>query len=311
MKKMKTLIIILFFIPNLLAQEYYFEWEKTSSYFPNNQKNKVAYINLGNNRLWGWVEITLTGSYSHRLSTGKYTKRYQVGRNKDNGYFHQNTEVPVAFGHVVSEWKLGEIQINEAKQMVIPIYHLLKTKNSIHISIRGINRTPFNYSEISISEVTTLPNNEVPDRAYLKQHLSIKKDLTVGTYKLNKGDKLTVAGRIGARELKVTVDAGADFVFNKDYDLMNLKHLEKYIKEQKHLPEIASEKEMKKNGLNLKDFSIKLLQKIEELTLYTIDQQKRIEKIEEENFELNEQKKRIKDLEERINSLLKKDNASN
>jgi len=97
--------------------------------------------------------------------------------------------------------------------------------------------------------------------------------------------KLTVAGNIHTQEVKVTVDAGADFVFNEDYNLPSLEKIEQFIKANKHLPEIASEKEMKDNGLLLAEMNIKLLQKIEELTLYTIEQQKQInallDKVEE------------------------------
>ncbi|MCL6294847.1 tail fiber protein [Jejuia spongiicola] len=89
--------------------------------------------------------------------------------------------------------------------------------------------------------------------------------------------KLTVAGNIHAQEVKVTVNAGADFVFNDDYKLPSLKEVEQFIKTNNHLPEIASEKEMQDNGLLLGEMNIKLLQKIEELTLYTIQQQKLIE----------------------------------
>ena len=99
----------------------------------------------------------------------------------------------------------------------------------------------------------------------------------VGIGTTNPTSKLTVAGNIASREVKVTVDAGADFVFEKDYDLPSLESVDKFIKENKHLPEIASAAEMKKEGMNLSEMNIKLLQKIEELTLYTIEQNKRIE----------------------------------
>jgi hypothetical protein len=102
----------------------------------------------------------------------------------------------------------------------------------------------------------------------------------VGIGTTNPTSKLTVAGNISSREVKVTVDAGADFVFEKEYNLPSLSFLEKYIKENKHLPEIASAKEMQENGINLSEMNIKLLQKMEEMTLYMIEQNKRIEKLE-------------------------------
>ncbi len=94
--------------------------------------------------------------------------------------------------------------------------------------------------------------------------------------------KLTVAGTIASREVKVTVDAGADFVFEKDYKLPSLDSVATFIKENKHLPEIASAEQMKKDGINLSEMNIKLLQKIEEMTLYMIDQNKDITELKKE-----------------------------
>jgi hypothetical protein len=64
-------------------------------------------------------------------------------------------------------------------------------------------------------------------------------------------DMLTVAGKIGAREIKVTTNAGADFVFEPDYKLPALAELEKYVKANKHLPEIPTAAQMVKEGVNL------------------------------------------------------------
>ncbi len=91
---------------------------------------------------------------------------------------------------------------------------------------------------------------------------------------------LDVIGTIRAQEIKVDLE-GADFVFEEDYSLMPLDQLEKFVTENKHLPEINSAKEMEKNGTNLGDLNSKLLQKIEELTLYTIAQNKAIEELKE------------------------------
>ena len=96
----------------------------------------------------------------------------------------------------------------------------------------------------------------------------------IGIGTTNPSSMLTVAGNINSREVKVTVDAGADFVFEKDYNLPSLESVDKFIKENKHLPEIASAEEMKKDGINLSEMNIKLLQKIEEMTLYMIEMKK-------------------------------------
>ncbi|MCP4176395.1 MAG: hypothetical protein GY756_01355 [bacterium] len=87
--------------------------------------------------------------------------------------------------------------------------------------------------------------------------------------------KLDVIGTIRAQEIMVNMD-GADFVFEDDYKLRTLEEVESFVKENKHLPEIAPAKEMQENGAGLSELNTKLLQKIEELTLYTIQQQKEI-----------------------------------
>jgi len=117
----------------------------------------------------------------------------------------------------------------------------------------------------------------------------------IGTATLT--DALTVAGKIGAREIKVSTNAGADFVFEPDYQLAELAELEKFVKANKHLPEIPTAKQMVENGINLGELNIKLLQKVEELTLYLIDKDKkidalikRVESLEENKTKSNKQK---------------------
>jgi len=96
----------------------------------------------------------------------------------------------------------------------------------------------------------------------------------------NSFTKLTVAGRIHAKEVKVTANAGgADFVFNNNYILPNIKEIDKFIHTNKHLPDIPSAEEMQQNGIDLGEMQIKLLQKIEELTLYVIELKKENEEM--------------------------------
>jgi len=96
--------------------------------------------------------------------------------------------------------------------------------------------------------------------------------------------RLDVNGKARANEIVVNT-TGADFVFEKDYELRSLKEVEDFVKQNKHLPEVPSAKAMQENGLGVSEMQIKLLQKVEELTLYLIEQNKRIA-----GYESNQQK---------------------
>lgn len=93
--------------------------------------------------------------------------------------------------------------------------------------------------------------------------------------------KLDVNGTIRANEIIVNT-TGADFVFADDYQLRPLSEVKTFIQENKHLPEIKSAQEMQENGVSMNELQIQLLQKIEELTLYLIQQEQIIQELRKE-----------------------------
>jgi hypothetical protein len=124
-------------------------------------------------------------------------------------------------------------------------------------------------------------------------NLFVQNKLGIGT--TSPTATLTVAGNIHAQEIKVISTAGADFVFDESYNLRSLEDTDAFIKENKHLPDIPSAREMVEDGISLGDMNIKLLQKIEELTLHVIElnkdneeQTRRLERLEQENERLKE-----------------------
>ncbi|KUY30849.1 calcium-binding protein [Elizabethkingia ursingii] len=128
--------------------------------------------------------------------------------------------------------------------------------------------------------------------------LGIKKE--IGEWlalKWNAEGNVAVSNKLEAKEIKVTTTPTADFVFEDSYQLPNLESVEKHIKEKKHLPEIASAAEMQKEGVNIGDFQIKLLQKIEELTLYQIQLNKEVTSLKQENIQLKETLQKIQNHE--------------
>ena len=108
----------------------------------------------------------------------------------------------------------------------------------------------------------------------------------VGIGLTNPQNKLDVNGTIHSKEVKVDMSGWPDYVFKKEYDLPTLEEVEKHIIKKGHLENVPSEEEVLKNGINLGDMNAKLLQKMEEMTLYMIEQNKRMNQLEKENQNL-------------------------
>jgi hypothetical protein len=122
----------------------------------------------------------------------------------------------------------------------------------------------------------------------------------VGIGTSNPDAKLAVNGTIHSKEVKVDLLGWSDFVFKKEYILPTLEEVERHIKEKGHLESIPSEEEVLKNGINLGEMNAKLLQKIEELTLYTIQQSKEIQTLKEENKSFKSLSERLSKIEQQL-----------
>ncbi|WP_316815848.1 hypothetical protein [Pedobacter nyackensis] len=100
--------------------------------------------------------------------------------------------------------------------------------------------------------------------------------------------KLAVGGGIIAESVKVKPQGEwPDYVFEKDYPILPLNELEKFVSKNKHLPNVPNAAEVKKDGIDVGEMNAKLLQKIEELTLYIIDQQKEIKSLKTNELRLS------------------------
>ncbi|WP_299257020.1 tail fiber protein [uncultured Aquimarina sp.] len=105
--------------------------------------------------------------------------------------------------------------------------------------------------------------------------------------------KLAVNGNIHAKEVKVDLVGWPDYVFENDYKLPTLQQVENHIAEKGHLENIPSAAEVLENGIQLGEMNSKLLQKIEELTLYMIEQNKKTENQQKEIYKLQEENKQL------------------
>ncbi|WP_161635273.1 LamG domain-containing protein [Aquimarina macrocephali] len=120
---------------------------------------------------------------------------------------------------------------------------------------------------------------------------------SVGIGTANPDSKLTVKGKIHAEEVKIDLSVPApDYVFTKEYDLLTIEEVQQHIKEKGHLPNIPSATEMEQNGVELGVINMKLLEKIEELTLYTIAQEKQLKEQQKVNKALEDRLKKIEGL---------------
>lgn len=124
----------------------------------------------------------------------------------------------------------------------------------------------------------SMPNCEMVC-GIVNQDLFVLGNLGVGT--TSPTHELDVRGTIRANEIIVNT-TGADFVFANDYQLRPLSEVKTFIQENKHLPEIKSAQEMQENGVGINELQTQLLQKIEELTLYILQQEERIKALEAE-----------------------------
>jgi ribosomal protein L30E len=126
----------------------------------------------------------------------------------------------------------------------------------------------------------------------------------VGIGTVNPDTKLAVLGTIHASAIKVDLSVPQpDYVFDKDYDLASLKDVKTYIDQHHHLPEIPSAAEAARNGINLGEMNTKLLKKVEELTLYLIEKEK---KDTEQQQLLSAQQEQLNQLKQQIKLLAQK-----
>ncbi|MCG8410537.1 MAG: hypothetical protein MI739_04540 [Bacteroidales bacterium] len=121
---------------------------------------------------------------------------------------------------------------------------------------------------------------------YYSPYIVFKPDGKVGIGTKTPQSLLAVNGTITSKEVVVTADGWPDYVFASDYNLRSLNEVETYIEQNNHLPDIPSQKEVNEKGINLGNMDAKLLQKIEELTLYIIQQNKKIENMQKQIDEL-------------------------
>lgn len=144
-------------------------------------------------------------------------------------------------------------------------------------------------------------SGDIPANQSISMSFSTGGNIGIGT--TSPTDKLSVNGTIRSKKVKVDANGWPDYVFAPNYELRSLSEVEKYIKVNQHLPEVPAAKEIETNGLDLGAMDATLLKKVEELTLYLIQESKEKDDLKKENKELKET---LKDILKRLEKLEKK-----
>ena len=133
---------------------------------------------------------------------------------------------------------------------------------------------PYNPGLFHINTKNGAYNNSVQNEIFI-----VRYNGNVGIGVLDPEYKLDVNGTIHTQEVVINQDNWPDYVFDEKYDLPELNILKGYIKQNRHLPDIPSSATIKRDGAKIGELTTILLKKVEELTLYIIQQQEEIDKL--------------------------------
>ena len=139
---------------------------------------------------------------------------------------------------------------------------------------------------LSFRTVSGGHNSETMSANYERMRITSTGAVAINTTTVPADYKLAINGNAIANKIIVKQYPWADFVFKPEYELPPLSKVEDFIKKNGHLPEIPNEAEVKENGIDLGNMNAKLLQKVEELTLYLIEMKKENEMLKKQNIEI-------------------------
>ncbi|HZV69838.1 MAG TPA: hypothetical protein VFG10_09845 [Saprospiraceae bacterium] len=231
---------------------------------------RLSHINMGSS----YIDVRTAGTAGSNglifridaLGTGN-TERMRINANGNVGI---GTANPTQKLEITHNDLAGGIVLNQTAP--------LSSKSEIKFSKNGVEKWAIG-SDIDNNNGQTFFIWDQPGSAS-RMVINGYGKIGIGTNPPNNNStiyKLYVEGGIVTRDLKVTANTFADYVFSKDYKLLKLNDLEKYLQENKHLPGIPSESEVIKNeGFEIGKLQVQMLEKLEEQALYIIDLQKQI-----------------------------------
>lgn len=195
------------------------------------------------------------------------------------------TTAPSSTLHVNGTVRLSGLSADDTKETVLvtDANGNVYTRSAATLGGNSTNAWNLDGSTVgALKKFGTTDNFDLPLITNNVEAMRITSGGNVGIGTATPQAKLAVNGDVFAKKVKVTATgwpAWPDYVFEHGYKLPSLADLEAFIKKNKHLPDVPSAKEVEANGLDLGDNQAILLKKIEELTLYVIEQQKQIDQM--------------------------------
>lgn len=248
-----------------------------NQWFTGSLPGDVCYRNLNGKLLFGNSSGNATMAITNnRVGIGTTVPQAKL----DVGAFIDNEQLGTVLGRLAEGNTTGTGTFLGVKGYGTQSYNYNGKGFAIEHNFYGVTNSSINFFRGSgmsggFISFNTNDNSE-------KMRINTNGNVSIGTVDPDPtGALLTVKGKIHAQEVLIDLNSPlADYVFSSEYKLMPLFEVEKFVKLNRHLPEIPSAADVKENGLNMGEMQNKLLQKIEELTLYVIEQQKRIEQLE-------------------------------
>lgn len=209
----------------------------------------------------------------------------------NDGNVGLGTNAPLAPLHIVNSSGIGKLLIGKQRGSWDFMANASSdgngynnmSNNAYYDDSTGWNRRETNKDSWFFGNYTTSNNSGT----FNIQHVNAESSTAITTgniktfFQINSIGDTRIDGRLAVKEVYVKTNVWADYVFNPSYKLMPLPELEKFLNQNKHLPNIPSAKEIEGNEMSLGEMQRLQMEKIEELTLYAIQQDKKISDLED------------------------------
>ncbi len=242
-----------------------------------NSQGSISNVNVGSHSGF----YTSTGNYNSALGTLSMHYTTSGSENTVVGYFAMRTNTTGSYNTALeSGADVGANNLTNATAIGYRAY--VTTNNSLVLgSIAGVNGAS---ASTNVGIGTTSPNSNA--RLDVNGNIFSSGKIAIGTTDMAKiaDYSLVVNGEAICNKLRVKLYTNwPDFVLEEKYNLLPIAQLEEYINANKHLPDIPAAAQVAKEGIDVGGNQALLLQKIEELTLYIIEQNKKIELLQKDN----------------------------